>query len=545
MINFLKKSRSTFVSSRLFILLIVILLGIFFRIVNLDRVSAALSDRKIFWVDEVATSIRLSGYTKQEVIEEVSSRGIFSVAELKKYQNLSSEKNFNDSFNALIKSPEHAPFYFILARFWWQLFGSSVAVLRSLSVIFSLLALPCLYWLCWELFRSPLIGGLAVAFFSVSPFFVAYAQEARPYSLWTVTILISSAALLRAIRLDRFSNWLLYTFTLIIGFYTSLLSLPIAFGQGVYLLFTAKFYKNQILKKYLIALIISLIVFSPWIFVILTQWQTLQDNTIWMRKPLNIITSIAIWHYTIQIPFIDIPVEMLLDPIVGIPIFIISSIGLIYPLYFLCRKTHRKQWIFVLTLMFCCPLILIVGDLVSGGQASTAPRYGISFYLGIYLSLSYLLANKIDFIFSRNDRRQSWKIITIILISVGIISCIANLDKSPKYQKTRNLHNLPISSQIDRAKSPIVLAETDETIDIISLSYTLDPKVKIKILPTEKFVAELNRVDRDGDVFIFNPSDTLKDLLAKEPQLKIKEIYKPKLLTPGEISLSLWKTEQK
>lgn len=39
-----------------------------------------------------------------------------------------------------------------------------------------------------------------MALIAVSPFHVLYAQEAREYSLWTVTILLSSAALLRAMR---------------------------------------------------------------------------------------------------------------------------------------------------------------------------------------------------------------------------------------------------------------------------------------------------------------------------------------------------------
>jgi hypothetical protein len=35
-----------------------------------------------------------------------------------------------------------------------QLFGDSIAVTRSLSAVFSVLALPCMYWLSLELFES-------------------------------------------------------------------------------------------------------------------------------------------------------------------------------------------------------------------------------------------------------------------------------------------------------------------------------------------------------------------------------------------------------
>lgn len=45
--------------------IIIIFLGIFFRITNIEN--------KVYWVDEVATSIRVSGYTKQEVTQNLAS----------------------------------------------------------------------------------------------------------------------------------------------------------------------------------------------------------------------------------------------------------------------------------------------------------------------------------------------------------------------------------------------------------------------------------------------------------------------------------------
>jgi len=40
------------------------------------------------------------------------------------------------------------PLYFVAARCWVQLFGDSIAVTRSWSAVFSVLALPSMYWLC-------------------------------------------------------------------------------------------------------------------------------------------------------------------------------------------------------------------------------------------------------------------------------------------------------------------------------------------------------------------------------------------------------------
>jgi len=212
---------------------IALILGIFFRFTNLDS--------KVYWVDEVATSMRISGYTEPEVTRELVDRGIVSIKELQQYQKLSPQKDFGDLLQALKKSREHAPLYFIMARGWVQIFGNGIAAIRSLSAILSLLALPCIYMLSWQLLNSTLAGEMALVFLAISPFYVAYGQEARPYSLWTVAILLSSLALTRAIRLNNPSSWGLYSLTAIGALYTSLLSATIAIGQGIYVLTLEKF----------------------------------------------------------------------------------------------------------------------------------------------------------------------------------------------------------------------------------------------------------------------------------------------------------------
>jgi len=60
------------------------------------------------------------------------------------------------------EEPQLSPVYFILARFWVQLFCPQVAAVRSISAWISLLVFPSVYWLCWELFRSVSVGWMAV-----------------------------------------------------------------------------------------------------------------------------------------------------------------------------------------------------------------------------------------------------------------------------------------------------------------------------------------------------------------------------------------------
>jgi len=81
----------------------------------------------------------------------------------RKYQQINPEKTWLDTVKGLAtEEPQLSPLYFILSRFWVQLFGPQVAAVRSLSAGITVLVFARVYWLCWELFRSASVGWMAV-----------------------------------------------------------------------------------------------------------------------------------------------------------------------------------------------------------------------------------------------------------------------------------------------------------------------------------------------------------------------------------------------
>ena len=80
-----------------FLIIILLVLGIFFRFANLDR--------KVYWFDEVFTSKWISGYTEKEVVQQVYDGRVIGVEDLQKYQRLSPEKGLSDTINALAAWP--------------------------------------------------------------------------------------------------------------------------------------------------------------------------------------------------------------------------------------------------------------------------------------------------------------------------------------------------------------------------------------------------------------------------------------------------------
>jgi uncharacterized membrane protein len=121
-----------------FLVIIILVVGVFFRFVNLDH--------KVYGFDETFTLLRISGYTESEVVSQVCNGQEIGVEDLQKYQRIALEKSLTDTVKSLaVEDSQHPPLYYLMVRLWVQKFGSSVAAIRSLSALMSLIAFPCLY----------------------------------------------------------------------------------------------------------------------------------------------------------------------------------------------------------------------------------------------------------------------------------------------------------------------------------------------------------------------------------------------------------------
>lgn len=516
----------------LLLLVLLLILGVAFRCINLDR--------KVFWVDEVATAIRISGYTKAEVIEQLADGAPHTPAELLAYQH-PADRSFPQILQTLQQSPEHAPLYFLLLRFWTQCFGSSVVALRSFSVLCSLLLLPIIYWLSWLLWGTDRAGWIAVGLFAISPFMIAYAQEARPYSLWLLTLALSSGSLLNALRQPTAIHWGIYAITLTAGLYTSLLTLGVALGHSIYV-FISERHWNRSTKRFGIALSGAIVALLPWCWVLSRQWTTLQENTTWMRLPLPNFAKAVIWFYSAAVLYFDVPV------VTHPPIVAATEIGLatavvaiiLYSFYAAYRQVRSKAW-FLLTLALTVPSLLILLDLVTDGRYSTAPRYLLPFHLAAQLAVAFLLSDRL---FHKQTQLRKWQAITAFLLAMCLLSNLIHLNTSPRYLKNRNLHNFPISEVVNHSHQPILLAESSNTIDLLSLSHSLNPQTEIHILSTEMLTNDISQFTKATcqDVLLFNPSPTLQQQLQQN--MRLEQRYYPKLLLPGEFALSLWQVDR-
>ncbi len=496
------------------LIIVVLVLGVFFRFVNLER--------KVYWHDEIYTSFRIAGYTRKELVPQVFNGKVISPASLQKYLRPTPEKGFIDTLNSLaVDDPQHPPLYYLIARIWVETFGYSVTILRSLSACISLLIFPCLYWLCRELFGTSLVGWVAIALVAISPLHVLYAQEAREYVLWTVTILLSSAALLQAMRLQTRLSWGIYAVTLVLGFYSFLFTGLVAIGQGIYVLVTSGYQWSKTLHAYLLASLAGFVAIAPWLLVLITNWLQFQLTTGWMETiQLPAIVLIKAWGLHLSRLFIDFDLRLehsftYLVP----PIFLIL---VSYATYSLCRQTAKRVWLFILILISVLTIPLMIPDLLFGGIRSISLRYLIPSLVGIQLVVAYLLASQITN--TSLLQQKFWQWVTALVISVGVVSCVVTSQSESSWTKVISYHLPQYASIINKTDNPILVSnEVGINLgNLFALSNLLEPKVKLQLV-LEKDIPKIP--NSFSDVFILNPSDIQKRRLEKEYHSELKIVY--------------------
>lgn len=478
---------------------IILILGIFFRFFNIDK--------KVYWYDEAITSLRISGRTRTEFIQEYFNSDIVRVKDILKYQKITPEKNWLDTVNSL-KGNVHTPLYFVLTRFWVVLFGDSVAVTRSFSAVISLLVFPCLYWLCRELFELPLVPWLAMAIVAISPFHVLYAQEARMYSLMTATIVLSGASLLSALRVKTYLSWGIYAVSLVCGFYTHLFFAFIALGQGIYVLVIEGLRLTKNLRDYLLASLASLLIFLPWILMIFSNLESVEKVTSGARRKTAILFLAKAWIANLGQIFIDVGMGEYFAPLV----LILAG----YSIYFLYRHSSKSAVLFILTSIAVTAAFTILPDVIFGGKVSTRSRYFIPCYLGIEIAVAFLLASNL--VSANFYRRKIWSVIMAVLISGGIVSCVMSSQAEGWWNKWHSSYNPQLAGIINQPASPLLVTNTNSlnAIDVLSISHLLEPKVKLKLT----LGSNIGKIpDIFSDVFVYNPSRKLKDELEKNYQM--------------------------
>lgn len=503
--------------------------GIFIRFYDLDG--------KFFWGDEVNTLLFTAGFTKQELTDDIEGREV-EIGYLNKYIFTNPEKSVSDTIKSIsIDETQHPPLYYALSSIWLKIFGDSIWVIRSFSVLMGLLALPCIYWISRELFDSRKVAWLAVAIVAVSPFHLIYAQEARLYSMWTVTVLLSSALLLRALSKKSKLWWALYGLSILLGIYTFTLFALVIAAHGVYMLivYLPKIKLRPInlpsnLISYALSTIGALILFLPWAYLLIRNLSKARNNLEWMNIDIGKVALIKLWGFNLSSSFLDIgltpkitlPIELPLtsiefmnsphlDEILGnypfiSPIYfvikILVMVLILYSTYHLLSYAKKRSSIFLVTLITIPFIGVTFQDFIFGGVGSTIVgyRFFVPVILGIELTVAFLLASKIS--------GRIWQLLTILILILGLGSCITYFKADSWWTLRYGYHVNRIAPIINNAENPLIITKFES--QILAFPHHLNPEVR---LITIENLQDLKLSELIGDVFVYDfPPEQIEEL---------------------------------
>jgi uncharacterized membrane protein len=454
------------------LVLLACLLGVLFRFGALGS--------KIVSHDEAYTSLRAAGYTGSEAIDAIWHGRVITRNDIRFFLSPNDNKDVFDTLSVIARSePQLSPLYYIFAHYWMRLIGSSAAAMRGLAALLSLFAIPGMYWVSLELFKSQKTALLSVVFISLSPFSILMAQDSRAYSLWAAITLLSSAAFLTAIRKNTMLAWVIYSLTIVIGLYSHVFFALVAIAHGLYLLAVAESRSEGRFTRYLAASILAILAFTPWLFQMLIRWDFMMSRVDVTTSSVSLL-HIQRWVTIFASPFLDIHIgpRNIVPYLLRIPVLLLLG----YALLSVVKNTHKRIWIFLLLLIGITALPLLLSDLLRGGILSIQGRYFVSANVAIIPVVANWLASKL-FVPGATSASSGY-LATALLLAAQIGSAFNILVSETWWTKRLTYNDPEVGHVLNLAERPLLivngLAPTDLG-DILALSFSVDEAVRFQL----------------------------------------------------------------
>jgi mannosyltransferase len=168
--------------------------------------------------------------------------------------------------------------YYVLLRGWIQL-GSGEFVVRSLSVVAGVAAIPAIYLLGTRLF-GPKAGRVAALLLTVHAFHIGYSQEARAYSLFVLLAIVSCLFFLLSLEQPSRKNRVGYILVSALMVYAQVFGVWMLLAQWISLVFRRG---GIAWRQFLLSVAIICLLISPLAYCLL--FASDRTQLYWLTKP--------------------------------------------------------------------------------------------------------------------------------------------------------------------------------------------------------------------------------------------------------------------
>ena len=524
-----------------------VLFGVLLRLYGLEE--------KIVWHDEVATRVLAAGATMAAQMQGLYHGQVMAVSQVLQYQQVQQATSVLALIVDLARhDPQHPPLYYLLAKLWVDLWGDSVYVLRTLSVLFSALSLPAMYWLLRELEASRRAAALALLLMCVSPLFILYGQEAREYALWSLALLSSSAALLRALRLSvgpasaARRAWLLYGCCLLVAVYTSLSTLSLILVQVLYVACVTRLQWTRALYGFIVSLSTVGLLFLPWALNLLRNFDAFSASMAWSSViviPRTAVLRILSLNVTRNV--FDFWPDVVQDQWLPITASVACTTAVVCAAVWVLRYARRETRLYLVLLLVLPTSLLLVPDLLFGGIRSSNARYLMPVWLGVIAVLAIALDQALIrvSVASVSERVRSRNGVLKVLVWLSVL-CIVVLAMATNIRHARQQApwtkslsiSLPEVAQImNQSASPLLVGnqERHHPGNLFALANILRPEAKLQLVPIAQ-ESTWTLPAHQGAVYLYSPTDQFRHALEKNNHVKTRLVFE-------DLFLQLWKVE--
>jgi uncharacterized membrane protein len=422
---------------------------------------------KVIWNDETHTGQVASGATKRELRQRVFDGRARSRDEVLAYQFPRSGATALDTVAVLARDdPKHPPLYFVTVRAWMQAFGASLGVMRSLSAVFGVVALPLLFLLCRELAGAGVAPWVAVALVSVSPIHLVYAQEARQYTLWIDLVLLASWCLVRGVRCARADGrvaalWFAgHAMALALAFYTHLLTAGVAFAHCLFVIGSQRRRATRAVLLTAASVVAAGLLFSPWGVVLLLKSSGLGSWGSWASGSVPVSLWLAKAAGGASKVFVDLDrlheQAVLLFTVVAGGVLVVAALSALYGV----RAAGRDARWFLLALAAGHWAPFVASDLVRGGSRATIVRYlfpsVLAWELLVAVGISTLL------VAGKPSLRRIGAVTAGLLVACGIASGVLHSRARVWWNKYYGEQILAVAEYLETVPEPLVVIDVSD-----------------------------------------------------------------------------------
>lgn len=473
-----------------------------------------------YWGDEVTNSIWVSGHSLSD-FQDIPAGSILSAETIRTYQYPSPSKSALDIVrNLAVGEPQSTPLNYVLLWYWLKIFGYSIAGTRSFIAVVSALCVPLIYWLCQELFvyRKKLTGLVAATLMAVAPIHVVYSHEARPFSLWCLMTLLSTIALLKAMRTQK--GWLHYAIASVFSFYTYPFALFTTAAHTAAVLVREHFRITPTVLKFAKSIFLFIIFCLPWTLFFFITSREMSD---FRQASVPLGDLVKIWTVNFVRIFWDINASPYGDYEYILPFVLPLAVLLIVSTIFMARNESVYTTTLVVGLLAMNVVPLAIPDLVTGGIRSSITRYFFPAYLAIELPMAYFLAYKISCNTS-NVKKKVWQLSTIAIVIMGLFSCSIYLTSDYWHNKGNNLEFIEIANVINEDENAIVVGDYSHSglNRLLTLNNMLKSSIDIQLGGDTLDIVDA--MSQQKSVFLLTPTEDSIASLNAEEELTVERI---------------------